>query len=252
MKKLSIALLCIMMVFCFAGCGNSEIDEGDEVPVVEEELEVVEETPVVDVNWQTLEKSYETSDGYQINREVKISPLVSSDEPEVLQSLWEQIDGEGDYPTPEELNMDEAVGDYTYDEVLYAFGTLEAKNITDNFSITEECEQTVPAGAYPYPVDEEGHAGNRGYGGGLYSAGSASRIFFYFGNGVKSYYSIEQGPQLTMGSDHWGPIPILVVVPNQHTPNNPDGDPMTDRMYLGLGDYDHVAEHCATVHLEKY
>lgn len=251
MKKTVFAIICIMLVLCLGGCtflirppkrGDSDtiattppdiVVPITEVPTAEP---TAEPTPIpVSVNWSEHSFTETDNEGYVIRQKIKMSPWYGEDSRDELLAAWGQIARGNEFPSESEMGFyGNRLGiNYTayidYDEVLYCIGTLELFNDTDGFDLSADNTRTCTVSI----------GGARMY----------MSMEMFFSNTTKHYYSVPINDNgifgtegggwspiyASMKANHWGPVPFVIGLAVDKTPNHPDGNPAAAECQFRFG-----------------
>ena len=192
--------------------------------------------PAAGVEWNTYTMSFTDTEGYQLREVLKISPWISENDPELLKTAWDEISRGKLFPSQTSLNL---LGDrimtngkwyINYDEVVYAVGTFDVYNDTPGFDITAEDTRsfTIP----------------------LYGARKYMSMRMFFSKEEKLYYCVPQEDGGMFGTkgggwnpinglmkaNHWGPVPFVIALVLDKTPDHPAGNPTPEECGFRFGD----------------
>ena len=194
---------------------------------------------------------YEDMDGYKFHNILKISPIFRGDSFRDLVALWELLGGHEEeipvddswYSWSSDLEYD--CNQFKYTGAQYVIGTVEVKNITENFSITEENSRSITFninlcnedGTRYNEYSKDSKVNNS-----LYYNGAS---FVFYSESVGKYKSFYLGGygfilgKANVTSDHWGPVKFLIAIPDKMSPNTPDGYDYSNA-YFHFGDSNEV------------
>lgn len=175
------------------------------------------ESTTVDVDADKLLSTYvvefEDYDGYQIRETIQISPIFTEDDMETVYTLWEALGNDiATFPSKESMCNENR--ELTNFELEYIVGTYTVENLTEGFSITSDNPRT-----YAKSLIARGNGRVET----LFNNRSVSVVMY--SNDTRYYsdiFAVAIG-EARMTSDSWGPRSFIIALPNEHTPNQPDG-----------------------------
>ncbi|MCM1156766.1 MAG: hypothetical protein NC314_11540 [Roseburia sp.] len=157
---------------------------------------------------------FEDSDGYQIRETVQLSPIFREDDMGTVYALWEALGNDvASFPSKESIRNSNLM--LTNYQLEYVVGTYMVENLTDGFPITSDNPRT-----YAKSLTAEGNSvpatffNNRSVSVVMYSSGMK-----YYGDNL--FATVIGDARMT--SDTWGPRTFVIALPNEFTPNQPDG-----------------------------
>lgn len=223
--------------------------------------------PSMQIDWQAFSYSAADKDGYRIKRTLKISPMISSANSDYLNAAWIEL---GEDPS-ELLTVDYGKDQFIWKndgvtDALFVVGEISAENITQGYDFSE----SNPYSAYLFLsiYDKEGYElkpgeinseslSNHDYPReftktmfstpSLYSGcggiSSYNSQLFYTGgdivipDGMDTYHLKDMRfGTARMKSNSWGPISFVMMFPNKHTPNMPNGYELYNYLGFAFGD----------------
>lgn len=213
-----------------------------------ESASAAEHTPELEYLLNTYTCSYTDSVGYEVMQTLNIGDWVRASDKEMMAAAWAACGGGGqDIPSRESLGIHDSyvvmrngIIHYDSDEILYAFGTIKAKNITAGFSFTPENTYSTQ-----FRLQFNSHENNDSMYG---NHNNLAKMAVLFSNSVKiSETGPSRGnkgtfgdnwdglPTALMTSDSWGSVLFVIAIPEQFNPKNPNGDPSLDECYFVFG-----------------
>ena len=187
-------------------------------------------------NWHELTKTYEDSDGYIVDLNVKISNWFTNEEQ--LSNAWNEISNGSEFDAfqPYDIVGSGKTIKYDSDEVLYAVGTLNVVNKTPGYE-NENRKVSIRISSDYYKIGAEVYTDE---GIKYYTTGDTSTMIK--GGMAQLCDSYNCSPILT-GKDHnphgytntWGTRPFIIALPINKTPKNPEGDVNPEEVKLGFG-----------------
>lgn len=187
-------------------------------------------------NWHELTKTYEDSDGYIVDLNVKISNWFTNEEQ--LSNAWNEISNGSEFDAfqPYDIVGSGKTRKYDSDEVLYAVGTLNVVNKTPGYE-NENRKVSIRISSDYYKIGAEVYTDE---GIKYYTTGDTSTMIK--GGMAQLCDSYNCSPILT-GKDHnphgytntWGTRPFIIALPINKTPKNPEGDVNPEEVKLGFG-----------------
>ena len=115
--------------------------------------EIAQKNEAVEVAWLVCTDN-ETSAGYSLRQELKISQWISENDSELLSAAWNEVGSGNAFPSTQSMGFN---GNYIsnngktwidYDEIYYAVGSLDVWNETDGWDITKD--NTLDISIYLY------------------------------------------------------------------------------------------------------
>ena len=252
MKKiLCLVLICLMITV--VGCSQSQDNKSvvtESVAITEKATEKQTEKPTeaptdvptdVPTEFQTEEQvsrtsvelsDYEiivkSSEGYRFKLTVKLSPWILSTNSQLLNDTWSSV-GQGnslpgfsDWGLEKIGNAYQRQGMSSYggltkqfwaqmSDMYYCLGSYRIENITENwdFSSSNPCSIND---SFSFMVGANGNS---------HDSNTIGRVFY--SSGAKDYY-MSAVINMSMTSNSWGPVPFIIMLPENFTPNNPDGE----------------------------
>ncbi len=196
--------------------------------------------------WNEFSWGSKTTDGYNLEFNVKVSDLISFEAPKTANAVWTQLGGNSeDIPDLQSLrNVHPYWENGNYETGYYIMGTYAIKNKTDGFHFsyqkTYECHDYLLGNSYtsftPGYLTVAGDSVERP----LHAAvmyiftNSGKKVL---GGSVDSIFrsdSVDYGLDFivpTMESDDWGPVKFMIVIPDAKTPNQPNGFDSLNYLY---------------------
>ena len=231
-----------------AGVETEQETEPVEPPAYAEEegVELPDEEPVpaqavTPIEWTTVVCHKSDGDGYQYEIEVKLSPWILLSDTATLNTAWNAVSGGLSLPTYNSWGVDETFGkpriegmeskfgqsgyamscSHGISDMYYCVGSFRVTNVTEGWSIDSN---------QPRSIDLSLQCGS-------YQSSPSGYVPFTGGK-ILTYDDTRQyigGVMISplMSSDHWGPIPIVLMAAEVFSPNTPDG-----------GYYDFVLNDC--------
>lgn len=200
-------------------------------------LEAFEEpAPAPSLEWYSYTMTSTDSEGYVLRQNLRMSPWISENNPELLKAAWDEISRGKLFPSNTSLNllgnriMTSGKWYVDYDEVVYTVGTIEASNETPGFDITKDNPRSFSIA--------------------LNGARKYMSMRMFFGNEERLYYSVPQDDGGMFGSkgggwnpingkmqsNRWGPVPFVIALVLDKTPNHPAGNPSTEECVFKFGE----------------
>ena len=264
MKKLIALLLAAVMCFALTACGNSDGQlEGTPTntpPSIEESVPSLSETEeetaqeVADENGEledntSLEDSIEEfdvvwsevsyidtdQDGYQYEIIWRFSPWILLSNEDIIKNIWDDIGQGSPLPQFDDWGLKNDSGLYYRSNVpgfsillgktpsqdffgfrmnymYYCLGTVQIRNITEGWSINENNSRSFYA-QMQWDSVFKSDITNTAY--------IIGRTFYKNGNNDAAD-GLLASAKLT--HDNWGPVPFVLMAPENISPNNPDGE----------------------------
>ena len=220
--------------------------------------------------WVDMSCTYTDSDGYVVEKKVKLSKMISMDSPQIAKGTWSELGGvEADIPDLSDCKETSRYwNDFNWETGYYIMGTVEYTNKTNGFSFTNDKPHNMALRSLnDYFGDSLGILTNEA--GGMPVADSFPSSFTraFLPNGIKNYgpgsdfYENASGcllfTPIKMSSDSWGPVRFIICIPDTHTPKNPEGFPELNELFYQIIDNEqstmvHTGEEFQRVHIEKY
>lgn len=201
------------------------------------------EKPVTNVDlpdyMSTYVLEYEDFNGYQLRETISLSPIFSDTEDDLADMcvLWEALGGVAEeVPLKDELcEMSRPLHDYrgtgNLSNIKYIIGTRAIENVTDGFSITMYSPYIVNNEiVVDSTIDSPNEDTNARYA----VTRNATTLLFY-DDGEKCEVTVSAGIPLggvKMTSDTWGPTRFIIALPNNITPNQPNGFAYDSLQYM--------------------
>ncbi len=201
------------------------------------------EEPIANVNlanyMSTYVWEYEDFNGYRLRETINLSSIFSDtdDDTADMYALWETLGGTVDeIPSKDELcEMSHHLREYQstghLSGVKYIIGTRTVENLTDDFPITVDNPYVVNNeitidGTIDNP-DEDANA--------KYAVTRNATTLLFYDSGRKCEVTVSAGIPLggaEMISDTWGPVRFIIILPNDVTPNQPNGFAYDSLQYM--------------------
>ena len=145
--------------------------------------------------------TYISFTGYEIKVTLNVSPWVRADDTTTIQGVWGEIKGGDQFPSLDRFGS--AANGYTEKRAALFFVTVSFQNLTTGYSITPQ--EPLSAGTDFF--------------------GWMKSALIQYSNKAE-YCSTSTGTAVkaNMTGNKWGPVPMVVVLPNIYTPDTPDGD----------------------------
>lgn len=206
------------------------VPEGDTMTATDEPSE----KPETNVNpadyMATYVWEYENGDGYQLRETICLSPIFNDSEEDMtdMYAMWAALGGTVDeipskdvlYEISRPLSNFHSINHFN--NMKYIIGMRTVDNLTDGFSITAANPYIVSnVITVDSTIDNPNEDGNAE----TCVTHSATTLLFY-DDDRKCEVSTPVGVPLggaKMTSDTWGPVRFLVVLPDDVTPNRPNG-----------------------------
>lgn len=188
-----------------------------------------------DIEWTDIVATKTDGEGYTCKMTFHVSPWIFNSNTDILNAAWEEVGTGQPLPGIDEMglvkngelyeaNYDPDVvylygpvtsAGYAFsgvksDMYYYCLGSVEIENITPGWDFSESNPREWFAGM-PWVI--EGRTGSS----------SVGRVFYSGGNSPENHNGGVAANAL-MKSNHWGPIPFILVTGENFTPNNPDGE----------------------------
>lgn len=199
-----------------------------------------ESAPAPAMEWYSYSMAGTDGEGYVLRQNLRMSPWISENNPELLKAAWDEISRGKIFPSQTSLNllgnriMTSGKWYVDYDEVVYTVGTIEVSNETPGFDITKESPRSFHVS--------------------LYGARKYMSMRMFFGNEEKLYYSVPQDDGGMFGtegggwnpisgkmqSNHWGPVPFVIALVLDRTPDHPSGSPSPEECVFRFGENEFV------------
>lgn len=182
---------------------------------------------------------HEDANGYQLRETISLSPIFANtdEDMEAMYAIWEALGGTTDeIPSKDELyEMSQPLRSFHkinhFNSMKYIIGVRTIHNLTDGFPITADNPYTVGnVITVDSTIDSPDADGNAE----TCITSNATTLLFY-DSGRKCEVSTPVGIPLggaKMTSDTWGPVRFLVVLPDDVTPNRPDGFAYDSLQYM--------------------
>lgn len=143
-------------------------------------------------------KSY---DGYTAEGKMKIGSWIKASDTVTVNKIWKAAGGEGEAPDLTTFNYySNDANIFRNDKAAIAFATIEYTNTTNGYDFTEE---------YPFQISDR-----------IYCSSQMSTLYHntivYFSNSTKKN---EESFNITMKSNHWGPVVVAIAASNVFGPN---------------------------------
>ena len=259
MKKPMTILLFVLMITMMAACGKSgsnirkkaestaqavqtaqPTETTAETETKTEEIEVVTEPPEteppvekVNIEWKTITDTVTDNDGYTYEVTYKISPWILLSNSDIINDAWDEVGRDNPLPEFDDWGLKRSNNSYyvsvpkgglsdnfccSLNDMYYCVGTVSVRNTTSGWSITSETKRSLYSSlCYSIIVSDNTEWNSINSVGEVFSIGRV-----YYSNGYRNQSNcVSINPE--MKSDNWGPIPFVIMVPENFSPNYPDG-----------------------------
>ena len=252
-KKL-LALLIAVLGLLLAGCGKQSMASSDTNvenaqnestdSIIETAVETKEETDApteasnVNVNWTEFKYNTSDSDGYTYEITYQLSPWILLSNSDVINSAWNEVGNGNKLPSFDDwLLKKDSLNTYTRSgishggstgyfahkltDMYYCIGTVMIQNTTEGWNIDSNNIRSIYVNLnWSSGYKKTDYAGS-------YTIGRA-----FFGNKTEDECDgLNFGASLKNNS--WGPVPFVIMAPENVTPSNPDGEHI-DNMKAGF------------------
>ncbi len=244
-----------ILIFSLTGCAETAKDDEPvsdpvfEMPeLIEEEDDPIElsiepiETPEITaepeptkeikIDFQEQSYTFKDEEGYEFEITVKVGPWILQSNSELINAAWDEVGQGKELPTISSLGISDShidssrcerrFSDYicfsckkSNFDMYYAVGTIEIRNITSGFSLSENNTRDVSlyfdSDSFYDPKD--------------YTLPAMCRTYFSTPTDSASQVSwryIKAGTAL-VNSDRWGPAAFVLMHGESYSPNNPEG-----------------------------
>ena len=223
--------------------------------------------PSSKIDWQTFSYEFTDTDGYKIQETLKVSPMISSNSADYLNAAWTEL---GEDPN-ELLTVDYGKGHYEWKmggvtDALFIVGEISAKNVTQGYDFSENNQHSeylyflmyekegfqvrsgdinvdcLKSSDYPWEFTKTMFSTPSLYSGSGGVIKSFTKLSVNGGEvvipkGMNDYYLQELHiGTAAMKSNSWGPVSFVMMFPNKHTPNTPNGYELYDYLGFAFGD----------------
>ncbi len=191
---------------------NEEIYDGGSDNEYEQETETETTVAGVDIDFQSHTVQIENSAGYKFEITLKMSPWILSDNEEVINSAWAEVGSGKTLPGFDDWKIyGDSPNHWDCNKIFYSVGQISVKNITPGWDFSES-NQGEPD---------------------IYIRNASGENFLL----GKAYYS-DETVNFNVKADHsnaviricplmkkntWGPLTIILAVPDLISPKYPDG-----------------------------
>lgn len=180
-----------------------------------EYVPTMENSPTEDrkeLEWQTEQWAVTDSAGYTILYTLRYSSFARIDNTEYLQPFWSEISTDS-YPSKSSLQkavLSRISRNYT--DLYCAVGEISAKNLTNGWSFSSSNPYNA---GFCFSIRQDN--------GNTVDNGLWGRVYYSNGDTIDTHtsYGVEVAPY--MKSNHWGPVPIVLMLPEELSPNYPEG-----------------------------
>ncbi len=201
----------------------------------------------VNIVWTTVTDTVTDSGGYTYEITYKISPFILISNNDVISKAWAEVGKDHSLPGFKDWGLNFS-GEYYWmpygikdsflynsktsyyhymTDMYYCVGTVSVRNTTPGWDITEDNKRSPDVQLKWCAVKEANPYGE---------AASLCKVF-YDNQTVLVADNIGANP--SMKSNRWGPVPFIMMVPENFTPNYPDGQYYEHHRqgYFSYGDY---------------
>ena len=203
----------------------SQVPIKDAANIEEETEEIASEAGEIptSINWKEFTVKREDLDGYTFDITYKLSPwILLKENEELVQSVWSGISNGNTLPGINDWGLKNGNGVFyknfntglfysSLSDAYYCMGTVEITNTTNGWDFTPDNPYHVNCGLHFHIEKKEGSTAD---------VFSISRMFY--SNEVDEYENIIINAEMT--SNHWGPIPFVIMSPEEFTPKYPNGE----------------------------
>lgn len=235
MKKVLATILAVIMIVLLASCGETQSQQSTETIALETEkptekpTETPTEKPTEDVNaniyWNDVTYLIEDNDGYKYEVSVKLSPWVLFSNSKIVNAVWGELNSGKSLPQFNDWGLKELQGYYYRSEreglysfshkmtdMYYCVGEMTIKNKTEGWNITDDNKRSVNL-SISWNCN---YNGQKRY-------GSAYIWKVLFSNGTEDYFDGKQCT-VSMKKNTWGPVPFVIMIPENFSPKYPNGE----------------------------
>lgn len=246
-KYISVAIVMIMIVL-LVGCSNSTNSNTDEYVAptaaaqkttiapteqsieIETEEETIAETkaPTTSIEWTEFSYDTKDTDGYTYKITVKLSPWILYSETDIINEAWSVVGKDNSLPTFDSWNFnkssdnkywkayshgtaafDRGAWNSSMNDMYYCVGNLSIKNTTEGWDISSSSTRTAKAQMALLPYS------------GTDAIPSIAKAF-YTNSSKTWWHGIDISAK--MKSNSWGPVPFVIMAPENFAPNSPNGE----------------------------
>ena len=239
MKKLTILLLCIMLITAAVGCSKDmpvpansyspsttpaaypapsqstppaaetpSPPSGDAQlsPQPAAEVPTPETAPTVDLSRDTYSYVMEDNNGYKTEFTITISPWIKGTETDILNEAWKDVGGDGSMPLSGTISAGQYLGTgyFNKETAVYVVGTLTVRDVTEGFT---------NSGAPSYLVYLRLRNGSSRSWSSTWPLGGVAQSRQY-SSGTSSDFVSDSNPlaRPKMTSSKWGPVPFVIGI----------------------------------------
>ena len=180
----------------------------------------------INVDWKIISYTTTDSDGYTYEVTYKLSPWVLLSNTEYISTAWGEISNNRTLPSFNDWGLKLQGGSYSRSSIpnhglnswcswkmtdmYYCVGQISVKNKTQGWDITQENKRSIDIRLNISENSIDGKQGCSAIGETFFSNGSSMTA-----NGACVY--------TTMTKNTWGPVPFVIMAPENITPNFPNG-----------------------------
>lgn len=182
----------------------------------------------VNITWKEIKTSQTDSDGYSYEITFKLSPWILISNTEIINRAWKEVGGNNSLPGFNDWGLKD-IGNryfksqigryqphwfsYAMNDMYYCIGTVSIKNTTANWNITSENNRSVTEILRWEHVDMPEQIDSCG-------AGSLCKVFYSSSTDLSTNVIAADA---SMNSNSWGPVSFVMMVPENFSPNYPNG-----------------------------
>ena len=246
MKKGLFFLLLLLMILLLSACGGKRM-ETTPSPVSTTETTTTTpkptatpvtaptaapppptQAPVAKIEWSNKTYSITDRDGYTYEISLKMSPWILLSNTDIINAAWNDVGGKQSLPEYDDWGLDNGVRlslpkggittafYHTMNDMYYCVGAVQIKNTTKGWDITEDHPRSVAVQlTWESAYDKPDYAGAYVIGRSMFSSGPRD-------NSLGLFYSAS------MKKNTWGPLPFVIMAPENFAPKFPDGEHYTD------------------------
>lgn len=194
------------------------------------------EAPSATLEWVYKSCEREDGNGYKYEISFKVSPWIMESNTEIANSYWNEISKGKVLPAYDDWGFRSFGGSYIREglinggfdskiitsmtDMYYCMGTITVKNVTDGWNITSDNPRSpfslgIGLGLFRYD-----DIGRESYDT-AWRAFSAGRVFY---TDEEKYYADSALARPKMTSNTWGPVPFILMAPENIVPAYPEGE----------------------------
>ena len=251
MKKLTILLLCIMLITAAAGCSkdmpvpansyspsimpeSGSPSQSESPSIAEMQAQEPESTltpepePTVDLSRDTYSYVIEDNNGYKTEFTITISSWIKGTETDILNKAWNDVGGDGSMPLTGSYSDGPYSGTLRFNKetAVYVVGTLTVRDVTEGFA---------NSGAPSYLVYLNLQMGSSKTNRDSWTLGGIAQSRQYSSGTSSDRANGNPLARPKMTSSKWGPVPFVIGIQDVFSPKFPDGNPALDDVYFYFG-----------------